>query len=137
MGARWGCGVHTWPGGSSVAGQLCGEGEGAATTDSQVWTKYTCSPHTCCQPAAGPYGKRRESAAGGCEGGAAPTRQSCLAPTAMGTEVPGEEWGGEGAGFCSGRWGRHWGFFLISCTGSRYARDLASALTATGAGEHR
>lgn len=40
-----GSGVHTWPGGSSVAGQLCGEGEGAAAAASRVGTKYT-SAHT-------------------------------------------------------------------------------------------
>lgn len=108
MGARWRYGVHTWLAGSSVAGQLCGEGEGAAAAASRVWTKYTCSPHTCCLSATGPMASSVNQQPEAVRETQPPPCRAAWLPQPWGLRSLGRHWRGgrEGAGFCSGRW---WG----------------------------
>lgn len=55
---RWKSAVCTCGLGAAQLGQMCGKAEWVAA----AWTKYTCSPHTCCQPSHhGPAGRQRES----------------------------------------------------------------------------
>lgn len=84
MRTRWksavrACGlVAAWP------GQMCSKAEGVAAAASWVQTKYTCSPHTCCQLSHhSPSGEQLVVSSVNHELGAvgeclAPTPQSCL-----------------------------------------------------------
>lgn len=133
MGTRWKSVVCTRGLVAAVRlGQMCGEGEGAAATASWVWTKYTCSPHTCCQPSHhGPVASIVNQQSEAVRECLAPTLQSCLDPyRPWVTEVLEEAWGLGGSRSLLWKTVGCWGFFLISCTGSRYIRNFVSALIA-------
>lgn len=133
MGTRWKSVVCTRGLVAAVRlGQMCGEGEGAAATASWVWTKYTCSPHTCCQPShRGPVASIVNQQSEAVRECLAPTLQSCLDPYyPWVTEVLEEAQGLGGSRSLLLKAVGCWGLLLISCTGSRYIRNFVSALTA-------
>lgn len=77
--ARWKSVVCTHGPVAARLGQMCNKAEGSegvAAAASWVQTKYTCSPHTCCQPSrCGSSRVNHELVAGGKD--PAPAPQSC------------------------------------------------------------